>query len=739
MPAKIKSWVSKLNSIETKFVFLALLFGAAVGIARAQSYSEFLIQLDAIWTLPALLVSELLFLPIIRAPKANQRLVPIIASTGLFFSLIFFANAFNPHASVAALIFFVITGLGRNLVRWMLSEISLLHLGRAKANELSYFISSALDLGSIFAVACAMIVQFSANANFMLVGALLSGLFLFTWYLFSHHESFEIKLASEEFPGSSQEPFFKKRVTRSYIFLSLSIGLFYAIQEYLWRSNLQEQTADRSIYLTYTTFYVIGSNVLGVVSGWFAAQATKKTRISPEKVIHYFMLSSSIGLMIFSVTQSTMGAVLLGIICSGTFRSFFAGANTNLLSCFDDQSRGDFRKLSQVTIFIIPLAPVFGLSFLMHYVAPESKVIALTMALGALLAGGIYFLRNYIHHMTNLMYLFLHSHDRIRRVNGAMLLSFLRPKGYDQWFKDILAQKPKTLLIKTIIESLAFHPTKRSIKLITSQFSNPKEEIKFAVCEALDRINKPQSISFLIAISLNKNESFRVRQKAIKLLYRRMGVHLISVFLSRLEDAKKDDRRIIIEGLSEIQNSDLFHTFLSNLDETRPDVIKFALIGLYKSSDNRLAFTEKINELIREPEDPKFGIACFVLGEVRDDRWLATVRLTKIKNKSNIIFQSWYLYRIEASLRKEQFVLIKNLIKDQSFQKELINLFVYFNPRDRMKILFSLGVHARQLDLGISELINLLKDFDYDFHEEVLFLQNLKQRQSERNLLKKTG
>lgn len=341
--------------------------------------------------------------------------------------------------------------------------------------------------------------------------------------------------------------------------------------------------------------------------------------------------------------------------------------------------------------------------------------------------------------MTNLMYLFLHSQDRVRRVNGAMLLSFLRPKGYDQWFKEILTQKPKTLLIKTIIESLAFHPTKKSIKLITSQFSNPKEEIKFAVCDALNHINKPQSISFLIGIALSKAESFRVRQKAVKLLYKRMKVHLISVFLSRLETAKKDERRIIIEGLSEIQNSDLFHTFLSNLDETRPDIVKFALIGLYKSSDNRLAFTEKINELIREPEDALFGIACFVLGEVRDDRWLATVRATKVKNKSNIIFQSWYLYRLEESLKKEQFVLIKNLIKDESFQKELINLFVYFNPRDRIKILYSLAFHARQLDLGISEMMNLLKNFDYDFHEEVLFLQNLKQRQKEPSSLKRTG
>ncbi len=470
----LKNWVFKLNSIETKFISLALLFGAAVGIARAQSYSEFLIQLDAIWTLPALLLSELLFLPIIRAPKGNQRLVPVIASTGLFFSLIFLLNTLNPHASIAALIFFVITGLGRNLVRWMLSEISLLHLGRAKANELSYFISSALDLGSIFAVACTLLIKFSAATNFVIVGLLLSGLFLFTWYLFSHHESFEIKLASEDFPGSSQEPFFKSRVTRSYIYLSLVIGLFYAIQEYLWRSNLQEQTVDRAVYLNYTTFYVIGSNLLGVLSGSFAAMATKKTRISPEKVIQYFMLASAVGMLIYSVTESTMGAVVLGVICSGTFRSFFAGANTNLMSCFDDQSRGDFRKLSQITIFIAPLAPVFGLSFLMHYLAPESKIMALSVALGCLLAAGMFFLRQYIHHMTNLMYLFLHSHDRVRRVNGAMLLSFLRPKGYDQWFKDILAQKPKTLLIKTIIESLAFHPTKRSIKLIISQFTNPK-------------------------------------------------------------------------------------------------------------------------------------------------------------------------------------------------------------------------------------------------------------------------
>ena len=739
MSAKLKSWVFKLNSIETKFIVLALLFGAAIGVARAQSYSEFLVHLDAIWTLPALLLSELLFLPIIRAPKANVRLVPIIASTGLFFSIFFLANTLNPNLGAAALTFFVITSLTRNLVRWMLTEISLLHLGRGKANELSYSISSALDMGSIVAVASTLIIKLSPLSNFINVGILLSCLFLFTWYLFSQHESFEIKLASEDFPGSSQEPFFKRRLTRSYLFLSLAIGLFYAIQEYLWRSSLQDLITDKSEYLNYTNFYVIGSNILGVVSGWFAAQATKKTRISPETVIEYFLLSSAFGLLIYSFTQSTMGAVLLGIICSGTFRSFFVAANTNLMSCLDDQSRSGFRKLSQLTMFIAPLFPVFGLSFFMHSIAPESKIMTLSLTLSCLLVACLYFLKNYIHHLTNLMYLFLHSHDRVRRVNGAMLLSFLRPKGYDQWFKEILAQKPKTLLIKTIIESLAFQPTKKSIRLITSQFSNPKEEIKFAVCDALNRINKPQSISFLIGIALSKAESFRVRQKAVKLLYRRMKVHLISVFLNRLETAKTDERRVIIEGLSEIQNSDLFHTFLGNLDETRPDIVKFALIGLYKSSDNRLAFTEKINELIREPESPLFGIACFVLGEVRDDRWLATVRMTKVKNKSNIIFQTWYIYRLEASLKKEQFVMIKNVIKDQSFQKELINLFVYFNPRDRVKILYSLAVHARQLDLGISELIQLLKDFDYDFHEEVLFLQNLKQRQTDRNQLKSTG
>jgi hypothetical protein len=739
VPAKLKSWVFKLNSIETKFIALGLLFGAAIGIARSQSYSEFLVHIDALWTLPALLLSELVYLPIIRAPRNNERLAPSIAMTGLFFSILFILNGFNPNPIAAALIFFVITGLIRNLVRWMLTEISLLHLGRTKANELSYFISAALDLGSIVAVGIAVMVQASISSNLLAVGALWTGLFLFTWYLFNHHESFEIKLASEEFPGSSQEPFFKRKVTQSYLSLCLLIGFFYSIQEYIWRSNLQDLVTDKSDYVFYTTIYVVGSNLLGVISGWFAAQATRRTRISPEKIIHYFMLTSAVGLLVFSITHSTAGAVFLGIVCSATFRNFFIAANTNLMSCFDDKTRSDFRKLSQMSLFIVPLVPVFALSFLANKLAPDSKILVLAMGLCALLFTSMYFLKGYIHHLTNLMYLFLHSHDRVRRVNGAMLLSFLRPKGYDQWFKDILAQKPKTLLIKTIIESLAFHPTKSSIRLITSQFSNPKEEIKFAICDALNRINKPQSISFLIGVALSKAESFRVRQKAIKLLHKRMKEHLISVLLSRLEAAKKDERRIIIEGLSEIQNPELFHTFLSNLDDTRPDIIKFALIGLYKSSDNRLAFTEKINELIRVPENPMFGIACFVLGEVRDDRWLPTIRSIKVKNKSNIIFQSWYMYRIDEALKKEQIVLIKNLIKDQSFQKELVNLFVYFNPRDRIKILYSLAANARHLDLSISELINLLKNFDYDFHEEVLFLQNLKNRAAERTPLKKTG
>ncbi len=737
MPAKLKNWAFKLNSIENKFLFLALFFGAAIGVARAQSYSEFLIHIDAVWTLPALLLSELIYLPIIRAPRNNERLATSIAMTGLFFSVIFIAAAFVPNVIIASLVFFVITGLIRNLVRWMLTEISLLHLGRNKANELSYFISAALDLGSIFAVASTLLVNVSANTNLLNVGILWTVLFSFTWYLFNHHESFEIKLASEEFPGSSQEPFFKLKVTQSYLTLCILIGLFYAIQEYLWRSNLQELVTDKSVYVNYTNVYVIGSNLLGVVTGWFAAQATRRTRISPEKIIHYFMFSSALGLLAVALTQSVFGSVFLGIICSGTFRSFYIAANTNLTSCFDDKTRSDFRKMSQVALFIGPLVPVFGLSFLMHKIAPDSRLLVLAVSLGGLLIASMFILRKYIHHISNLMYLFLHSQDRVRRVNGAMLLSFLRPKGYDQWFKEILSQKPKTLLIKTIIESLAFQPTKRSIQLISSQFSNPKEEIKFAVCDALNRINKPQSLSFLIGVALSKSETFRVRQKAIKLLYRRMGEHLISVFLSRLETAKQDERRIIIEGLSEVQNRELFDTFLSNLDDNRPDIIKFALIGLYKSSDDRLAFTEKINELIREPENPMFGIACFVLGEVRDDRWLPTIRAIKVKNKTNIIFQSWYMYRIDEVLKKEQIVLIKNLIKDHSFQKDLVNLFVYFNPRDRIKILYSLSINARHLDLGTSELINLLKDFDYDFHEEVLFLQNLKRRQSERSFLKK--
>lgn len=739
MPAKLKSWVFKLNSIETKFITLGLLFGAAIGVARAQSYSDFLVHIDALWTLPALLISELVYLPIIRAPRANERLVPSIATIGLFFSVLFFLNGFNPNSVMAALIFFVITGLIRNLVRWMLTEISFIYLGRAKANELSYFISAALDFGSIFAVASTLLVDVSTISNLMIVGMLWSSLFIFTWYLFSRHESFEIKLASEDFPGSSQEPHFIMKVSQSYLFLCTFIGLFYAIQEYMWRSNLQVLITNKADYVNYTTMYVIGSNILGVISGWFAAQATKRTRISPEKIILYFMLTSAFGLLVFAVTRSTMGAVFLGIVCSATFRNFFIAANTNLMSCFDDQTRTNFRKLSQVSLFVAPLIPVFAFSYFAQTLDPELKIMTLAIGLGSLLLSSLYFLKGYIHHLTNLMYLFLHSHDRVRRVNGAMLLSFLRPTGYDQWFKDILAQKPKTLLIKTIIESLSFHPTKRSINLITSQFSNPKEEIKFAICEAMNRINKPQSISFLLGVALNKNETFRVRQKAVKLLYKRMKTHLISIFLNRLDFAKRGERRIIIEGLSEIQNPELFHTFLSNLDDTRPDIIKFALIGLYKSSDNRLEFTEKINELIREPENPMFGIACFVLGEVRDDRWLPTIRSIRLKNKTNIIFQSWYMYRIDETLRKEQIVLIKNLIKDLSFQKELVNLFVYFNPRDRIKILYSLVVNARALDLSTLELINLLKDFDYDFHEEVLFLQNLKNRSVERSTVKKAG
>jgi hypothetical protein len=97
------------------------------------------------------------------------------------------------------------------------------------------------------------------------------------------------------------------------------------------------------------------------------------------------------------------------------------------------------------------------------------------------------------------------------------------------------------------------------------------------------------------------------------------------------------------------------------------------------------------------------------------------------------------MYRIDESLKKEQIVLIKNLIKDESFQRELVNLFVYFNPRDRIKILYSLVVNSSHLELGTTELISLLKNFDYDFHEEILFLLNLKDRKTENQPFKRTG
>lgn len=714
----------KLN-FESRLLLLGFFFGACVGLLRAKSYAFFLFHMDAGWSVVVALISEIVLLTVLQN-NSQKSLSLRYSLIGIVFSIFGCVSYFSHSVEFQAVAFLLFTLILRNFTKSVLFELSIVYLPKSQAQHFSFSSSAAQDFGSLAIVLLSLFWSSNLTENFIFATfACTLVLFCFLAYnsrkskLITFENNNELSLVLDEPEVSS-----KNRVLVFYSMMTFIAGLFYALQEIAWRWNLQELSTDKNQIQLISSLYVILSNMLGAFLSTAIYYKNKRFRVSPFVFIWIFWITSFVAAIGFWLLGNVWSSLILGVSSSVAFRNLFISGNNNLISCFDNSFRNDFRKIHQVTMYIAPLIPV---AFIVFGTGQFDKGVFISRSAYSLITLAIvgvavsFYYRDYL---TKLMLVYLQSFDKSRRVSAALLAGLIKPKGYSAWLEEVVKSNPKTLLTKTVIESLSFDPNKRNAQIIMTYFKNPKEEIQIAVCQAMARMNLPQSYHFLLDVLTSPNVPLRVRQTAFEIAFEQYSNQILGSLIYILESASDDAIKMaVLESVSQAKNTSLNSIFIENLSKSDPSTLGFSLIGLYNSSMDSELFDQQVERYLKDPNHVMYGIVCFVLSKLKLNKWAKKIERDNPRNRMGRLGQLWYLYRMNGTIRLRQLTFLRNCLHDPICRVDLLELLASLSNEDRLATLTVLIEHSSIFKLAVPDLLEILKKSNLDFHLEILYLK----------------
>ncbi|MCE9624333.1 MAG: hypothetical protein K8R69_02595 [Deltaproteobacteria bacterium] len=474
--------------------------------------------------------------------------------------------------------------------------------------------------------------------------------------------------------------------------------------------------------------YMTGSGVI-LFSHFGAILVEKKEHKAPTFWMGLASYSAIAALFLSFFLPIGATAFLVGAGVRGSYKGFFTFGLETCFSSFNEQLRNLLKRAFNLSFYFVRVLvvgiPVLGLWLSPHRVSTVLLSCMLFLALATLATT-----RKLNLAWNILVWKFMKHEDKTGQIKAASQLARMGFKKPLRVVKHFLRSKPKTVFLKTLIESLGKRSKQErhavSETLIRYFYETDKEEIHTSILRTLARLETPWNIRFFqeIVLGADRTLRLRVRQVALSKLAHLYGNRAAAFCLDGL---KSEDPKVVAETLvhlANFRNQGMETEFRSRARDSNPYVQSAALFALAKKRSTRnegikglakmLGSTDTLEIYLALEKIQLLGGVTNLLPAIEKIHQSKEGQISKIRLLLGSIF-------ISAGKREGFEVFAETLFRISSGQRGMagVHYFSILSPEDRMSVVYQVARLGRKEKWDLSKFERWLKESGYDFHWEI--------------------
>lgn len=474
--------------------------------------------------------------------------------------------------------------------------------------------------------------------------------------------------------------------------------------------------------------YMAGSGFI-LFSHFAAMLVERKAHKAPTFWMGLGSFSAISALLLSFILPVGATAFLVGAGVRGAYKGFFTFGLETCFSSFNELLRNLLKRAFNLSFYFMRLLvvgiPVLGLWLSPHRVSTVLLSCLLFLALATLATTRI------LDRAWNiLVWKFMKHEDKTGQIKAASQLARMRFKNPLRVVRHFLRSKPKTVFLKTLIESLGKRPNQDrqavSETLIRYFQETDKEEIQTSILRTLARLETPWNIRFFQEIVLGKDRTLRLRVRQVALM------KLTNLYGNRaaafcLDGLKSEDPKIVAETLvhlANFRNQGMEAEFHSRSRDPNPYIQSAALFALAKNRSTKAEGVRGISKMLESTDTLEVYLALEkvqLLGGI--SRFLPAIeRIFQSKeghiSKIRLLIGSIF---ISAGRREGYEIFAETLFRISSGQRAMaaVHYFSILSPEDRMAVTYQVARLGHRERWDLSRFERWLKESGYDFHWEI--------------------
>jgi len=710
-------------------LLLGVLVGAAINIAYIGSQAFLLSVTQPIYALYVAVASGVLLSALLikfRLDKFKFATFSVWATVA--YLLLFLTLLLNFYSDFTkALVWFFLATFGMGFFRWMTSEMAIKHLDPARAQTYFSYLATSFEVGTIVVLLSLKIYGISLSPNQMIyLGATIFGLLiLFFLIQFCPKKNFEVKFSKKSMAAPAIKKSLFKSLLISFIILSALMGACEVSEKYLIKVVLKENLGSFDAIRNLMTTYILIASGLVMLMSLAVGRLIQNKRVSP-----ILLLGFQVGILsMFGISCLATGSFYFFVAFEVARRVsgnvLFSPAYQMIMASFIGKFRNKMRSVYNFYYYTIIGIPLVILFSYIHKSIPhmqEELILGLILILSA---GSFFLLFRFRKQLIAIMYEFIRSSHKAASIIGIQTLSYLRPRDYEPRMTALLSEDPKKLLRKTIILGLGYLGSDSSVDAIIKEFSTEKEEIQFAILDALQTSQHYRATQFMtnIVLAQEKSQSFRLRMNATSIIAAMYGKKAIPFLLNGLNDP---DPRVVantLETLRVFKDKALIPYFQQFSESSNPRIRANTLMGLAQFRKTRKASRQSIRDVLEGNDESMLASFLYAIGKLKERsfyRELEKIYESESRKKEKVKYTlAWALTRLKNKHGFDLFGVILGTPYQEKVKDPVMHFLSQLSQEARFDLIEYLAVHQYEDTNFIKNIGDKLKYSPFDFHQEL--------------------
>ena len=541
-----------------------------------------------------------------------------------------------------------------------------------------------------------------------------------------------------------------RRVIQWIFIFGTGVGIVRFLSNHMFNTILRNDLYFFEQRQDYYGYSILATSLLTVIFSVFLQRRIQDKKVSPFRVFYLFIAVAILGgLMCFARFEPFLFLIFVSLT-RGALKGLYSPALNSIFSGFSHAVRNRFQAIHSLAFLGIS-GMLFTLAYFLESIFVGTRLLIQGVVFISFSVMIFYFSKRLRVELVRNYYRMLFYGTQSAKVYSALLLSYIRPKGYRKQMLNLLASEPESVILKKIIfeglglvwdpsllavyeKILRTHPMPGRLDPSVPAGKTPYrglEELQIVAIRVLARSGDIKAQQLLLQTFRNPDLtfSFRVRREAALRLKKIAREDAMRFFLAGL---KSDNERIVadcIEILGVFQDESLVPVFRDLMKSPYIRIRYNALKELYSFRSERNYVQKFLVQGLQSQDLVEARAALYVIGALGDQalKFDLPQSVRAEQSLNHLIYLSWS-YR---SLKKHEFFnawikLIPQLLQGP----EIVVFFHLFSQLSHKERFSFLERMAHQMlteeDRVIFErLREALRDSSFDFHEEADFMESV--------------